>query len=260
MNFVRCKTLELYFSKLGTDIDNRDMVFVEDSKEIYTDGKPYGKDINWIEPPKPEIGDYYTKTGRLIRFSELTDDDKDNLAGIYVGDHPETGDKLLIPANAGFAYNSTQGGLKWCDDYPIPTEIQNSINPSDIATNSTEARTKFNGKSQTDKILAAAAANSKPATYFGEANFCKSFAPGFKNGEWYLPSVGELLLINKSYSTILQSITKIYSSITSLSYWYWSSNQYSATHSWHVRLPLGDVDYLTVDSSGNYVVPFLAIK
>ena len=260
MNFVRCETLELYFSKLGTDIDNRDMVFVEDSKEIYTDGKPYGKDINWIEPPKPEIGDYYTKTGGLIRFSELTDDDKDNLAGIYVGDHPETGDKLLIPANAGFAYNSTQGGLKWCEDYPIPTDIQNSINPSDVTTNSTEARTKFNGKSQTDKILAAAAANSKPATYFGEANFCKSFVPGFKDGEWYLPAVGELLLINKSYSTILKSITKIYPSITSLTHWYWSSNQYSAFTSWNVFLHSGDVGRNDVDYSGNFVVPFLAIK
>lgn len=260
MNFVRCETLELYLSKLGTDIDNRDMVFVEDSKEIYTDGKPYGKDINWIEPPKPEIGDYYTKTGGLIRFSELTDDDKDNLAGIYVGDHPETGDKLLIPANAGFAYNSTQGRLKWCDDYPIPTNIQNSINPSDVTTNSTEARTKFNGKSQTDKILAAAAANSKPATYFGEANFCKSFAPGFKNGEWYLPSVGELLLINKSYSTILQSVTKVFSAITSLEYWYWSSNQFSAHDSWDVNLGSGNVGNGSVYHSGDYVVPFLAIK
>lgn len=257
MNFVRCETLELYFSKLGTDINNRDMIFVEDSKEIYTDGKPYGKDINWIEPPKPEIGDYYTKTGGLIRFSELTDDDKDNLAGIYVGDHPETGDKLLIPANAGFAYNSTQGGLKWCNDYPIPTDIQNSINPSDVTTNSTEARTKFNGKSQTDKILAAA--NSKPATYFGEANFCKSFAPGFKDGEWYLPSVGELLLINKSYSTILQSVTKVFSAITLLAY-YWSSNQYSARDSWRVNLDSGTVDDRYVSYSSSDVVPFLAIK
>lgn len=260
MNFVRCETLELYFSKLGTDIDNRDMVFVEDFKEIYTDGKPYGKDINWIEPPKPEIGGYYTKTGELIRFSELTDDDKDNLAGIYVGDHPETGDKLLIPANAGFAYNSTQGSLKWCDDYPIPTDIQNSINPSDVTTNYTEARTKFNGKSQTGKILAAAAANSKPATYFGEANFCKSFAPGFKDWEWYLPSVGELLLINKSYSTILQSITKIYPSITTLAYYYWSSNQYSADRSWGVYLDSGSVGDTGVNYSVRYVVPFLAIK
>ena len=260
MNFVRCETLELYFSKLGTDIDNRDMVFVEDSKEIYTDGKPYGKDINWIEPSKLEIGNYYTKTGGLIKFSELTDDDKDNLAGIYIGDHPETGDKLLIPANAGFAYNSTQGSLKWCDDYPIPTDIQNSINPSDITTNSTETRTKFNGKSQTDKILAAAAANNKPNTYFPVANFCKSFAPGFHNGEWYLPSVGELLLINKSYSTILQSVTKVFSAITSLEYWYWSSNQHSANYSWNVYLSSANVDYRNVDFSDRCVVPFLAIK
>ena len=256
MNFVKCETLELYLSKLGTDIDNRDMVFVEDSKEIYTDGKPYGKDINWIEPLKLEIGDYYTKTGGLIKFSELTDDDKDNLAGIYVGDHPETGEKLLIPANAGFAYNSTQGGLKWCEENPIPFDI----NPSDITTDKSVAKTKFNGKSQTEKILAAAAANSKPNTYFPASNFCKSFAPGFKDGEWYLPSVGELLLINKSYSTILQSVTKVFSAITSLPYWYWSSNQYSAGDSWRVGLSSGDVVHTTVNTSGTYVVPFLAIK
>ena len=128
-----------------------------------------------------------------------------------------------------------------------------------MTTDSTEAATKFNGKSQTDKILAAAAANSKPATYFGVANFCKSFAPGFKDGEWYLPSVGELLLINKSYSNILRSITNIYPNITSLGY-HWSSNQNNVQYSWLANFNSGTVYRGDVDYPSYYLVPFLSIK
>ena len=236
------------------------MVFVEDVQEVYVGGQPYGKDPIWNEIPNPldgiQIGDYITKEGKLIKFSDYQDTDRDNLAGIYVGDHPETGEKLLIPANAGFAYNSTQGGLKWCEENPIPFDI----NPSDITTDKSVAKTKFNGKSQTEKILAAAAANSKPNTYFPASNFCKSFAPGFKDGEWYLPSVGELLLIKKSQSTILRSIIKIFPAITSFSYWYWSSNQENSGWSWRVSLDSGSVSYDNVIYYDSYIVPFLAIK
>ena len=263
MNLIKCSTLELYLNKLGGEIKDVDMVFVEDVQEVYVGGQPYGKDPVWNEISNPldgiQIGDYVTKEGNLIKFADYQDTDRDNLAGIYIGDHPETNEKLLIPASTGFTYNS-QGNLSWCDESPIPTEIYNSINPSDSTTSKDTVVTKFNGKSQTEKILAAAAANSKPATYFGEANFCKSFAPGFKDGEWYLPSVGELLLINKSYSNILQSITKIYPSITSLTYNYWSSNQFSKGDSWYVYLSTGNASSGDVATSGKYLIPTISIK
>ena len=263
MKLIKCSTLELYLNKLGGEISNDDMVFVEDVQEVYIRGQPYGKDpiLNEISNPLDgiQIGDYVTKEGKLIKFADYQETDRENLAGIYIGDNSETGGKLLIPANSEFTYNS-QGNLSWCDESPIPTEIYNSINPSDSTTSKDTVVTKFNGKSQTEKILAAAAANSKPATYFGEANFCKSFAPGFKDGEWYLPAVGELLLINKSYSTILQSITKIYPSITSLTYNYWSSNQFSKGDSWYVYLSTGNASSGDVATSGKYLIPTISIK
>ena len=49
MKLVKCATLELYLDKLGSEIDNLDLVFVEDVQEIYVDGVPYGKDPIWIE-------------------------------------------------------------------------------------------------------------------------------------------------------------------------------------------------------------------
>ena len=241
----------------GGEIKDVDMVFVEDVQEVYVGGQPYGKDPIWIEPPKPEIGDYITKSGGFIKFANYQDTDRDNLAGIYIGDNPETGEKLFIPANVGFEYNSNQRGLNWCSSYPIKFDI----NPSDMTTNSTEVISKFNGKSQTNKILAAAAANDKPDTYFGVANFCKSFAPGFKDGEWYLPSMGELKIIYKSWSNILQSVTKIYPLITSFENWCWSSNQATNESSWRASLKSDKLGYtLVINYTYYYIVPFLAIK
>lgn len=78
----------------------------------------------------------------------------------------------------GFEYsNSSKNSFKWCNEYTIPTSIYESINLEDVTESFDLARTKFNGKSQTDKILSAAADNNKPSNYFPAANFCKSFAP-----------------------------------------------------------------------------------
>ena len=112
MNLIKCSTLELYLNKLGGEIKDIDMVFVEDVQEVYVGGQPYGKDPIWNEIPVLEIGDYYTKSGGFIKFSDYRDTARDNLAGIYIGDHPETHKRLLIPANIDFEYNSIKGGLK----------------------------------------------------------------------------------------------------------------------------------------------------
>ena len=92
MNLIKCSTLELYLSKLGGEIKDIDMVFVEDVQEVYVGGQPYGKDPVWNEIPNPldgiQIGDYVTKEGKLIKFADYQDTDRGNLAGIYIGDNP----------------------------------------------------------------------------------------------------------------------------------------------------------------------------
>ena len=38
MNLIKCSTLELYLNKLGGEIKDIDMVFVEDVQEVYVGG------------------------------------------------------------------------------------------------------------------------------------------------------------------------------------------------------------------------------
>ena len=44
MKLIKCISLNLYLNKLGGEISNDDMVFVEDVQEVYVGGQPYGKD------------------------------------------------------------------------------------------------------------------------------------------------------------------------------------------------------------------------
>lgn len=170
MKLTKCNTLELYFDKLGSEIDENDLVFVDDVQEIYVSGIPYGKESNWIEPPKPEIGSYVTKSRDIIKLSEYTDDNRNELAGIYIGDHPETGLMLLIPASTNFTYPTTQAERLWCNDATLSDDIYNDINLEDVTTSSSVAHTKLNGKYQTEKILAAAVSNGKSKSYFPASN------------------------------------------------------------------------------------------
>ena len=111
---------------------------------------------------------------------------------------------MFIPASNKFNWSSIPY-KDWC----INNELFIPSDGFDIVGSVDTVKTRFNGKSQTEKILAAAAANSKPNNYFPAADFCKSFTPGFKDGEWYLPAIGELLVIQKSYNIIEKVLIKV---------------------------------------------------
>lgn len=260
MKLTKCDTLKLYFDKLGNEINEKDLVLVNDVKEIYVEGIPYGRNSNWIEPPRPEIGSYVTKSRDIIKFSDYTDDNRNELAGIYIGDHPDTGLMLLIPASTNFTYPTTQVNRVWCNDSTLSDSIYNNINPNDATTSSSIAHTKFNGKSQTEKILAAAISSDKGKSYFPASNWCSIFSPGFHDKEWYVPSMGELSLLNKNYSKIIPSITRLWSNITTVGAWIWSSTQYDKSKVWSMTVHTGISTSLTLTYGPVYVIPFLQIR
>ena len=99
-----------------------------------------------------------------------------------------------------------------------------------------------------------------PATYY-----CTSYSPGYKNGEWYLPSMGELKLFCDSREKFRSDcntagISTNMNSDSSGAHDFWSSTEYSIYNVWSFDFKNFSSFLWTNKSSSLYVVPFLAIN
>ena len=92
------------------------------------------------------------------------------------------------------------------------------------------------------------------------AKHCAIFNPGYREGEWYLPAVGELGFIMPRFKVINSKLSALGSSGVQLNddYYYWSSTEYSADNAWFVSARNGGV-YYGGKSDDGYVRAFLAL-
>ena len=92
------------------------------------------------------------------------------------------------------------------------------------------------------------------------ATQCAMFKPGYREGEWYLPAVGELGFIMPRFKEINSNLLALGSSGVQLGDYstYWSSTEYDEYYAWTVRIDNGFVDYNGKDGN-NYVRAFLAL-
>lgn len=105
-------------------------------------------------------------------------------------------------------------------------------------------------------------------------NECKteSYAPGFcasyervnangqglTAGKWWLPSLGELMMIYANMRKINYALSLINGATQLAETWYWSSTEYSATSAWRLYLYDGTAYYLTKAASQLRVRPVSA--
>lgn len=105
-------------------------------------------------------------------------------------------------------------------------------------------------------------------------NECKteSYAPGFcasyervnangqglTAGKWWLPSLGELMMIYANMRKINYALSLINGATQLAETWYWSSTEYSATSAWHLLLGYGFAGGLTKASGQGRVRPVSA--
>ena len=130
----------------------------------------------------------------------------------------------------------------------------------------------FDGRSNTDKILAQRGSkdyttwkpNDRTEEDYPAASCCGMFSTvGTNQGDWYLPSAGELGYAIARMQAIQNSmqalVTKGYTaSLLSPANWYWSSTQYSDNHAGYVAFRHGFVSCSGKDNS-YYVRSFLAL-
>lgn len=140
------------------------------------------------------------------------------------------------------------------------------------AYSSKGATSDIDGKANTEKILvvdnAASTAwqtaesitnNGSAATVHPAAQCCWRFNPGSTNqGDWYLPSIGELAFIMPNFNnlqTVISNVggVQLYGSNT-----YWSSTEHNGNLAWTVDTSNGYVGRSN-KGSNNYVRAFLAL-
>lgn len=130
------------------------------------------------------------------------------------------------------------------------------VAPTEATLYWSSAAVSAGGKTTTDRETALNDWTGKASTAAQIThNECKteSYAPGFcasyervnangqglTAGKWWLPSLGELMMIYANMRKINYALSLINGATQLAETWYWSSTEYSATYAWHLYLSFG---------------------
>ena len=68
-------------------------------------------------------------------------------------------------------------------------------------------------------------------------------------GKWWLPSLGEMMMIYANMTKVNYALSLINGADQLQENWYWTSTEYSATGAWGLRLSNGYVNSITKASN-----------
>ncbi len=105
-------------------------------------------------------------------------------------------------------------------------------------TNSTDAQTDFNGKTNTAIIVTIHKKLGETANSSSAIACFEYFTSGTNAGDWYLPAAGEF------YSYIYANYSKINSTMSKLNWtfgsrWFWSSTEKDGARAWYIKSDTG---------------------
>ena len=254
----------------NNNILDKSIVFIKDSKEIYTHGTIYGGnssnggiDIEWsvIEDNILPDGVYaVTSTGELVDYE--TTNDYENVAIV-------AGPNKFIISNEKVK-NNYNNAVLWgfnfmgCDvdgNLEVITPEETNINEfsSDYTTWTEYPMSDFNGKSNTQAMFDA-------YEYFdvsmNKMDICKALGE-FNDSElsagrandWYIPSLGQLALIYKSLDEINEALSKIGAEELEKTS-YWSSSERDVSSAWQINFYNGNFSGITTKngrSTGRFI-------
>ena len=136
------------------------------------------------------------------------------------------------------------------------------VAPTEATLYWSSAAVSAGGKTTTDRETALNDWTGKTSTAaqitHSECN-TESYAPGFcasyervnangqglTAGKWWLPSLGELMMIYANMRKINYALSLINGATQLAETWYWSSTEYSATTAWHLYLNNGNAGSTT---------------
>ena len=145
------------------------------------------------------------------------------------------------------------------------------VAPTETALTWSSAAVSGGGTNTTDRLTAmndwAGKANTTAQVTHSECN-TSSYAPGYCNlysrtnangygltaGKWWLPSLGEMLMIYANMTKINYALSLITGATQLSENWYWTSTEYSAAYAWLLYLSSGYVTNGGAKASHTYRV------
>ena len=146
-------------------------------------------------------------------------------------DTSKTAIGVVVKDNELVMSQRTDDYMTWSSDWIDVDGITNY-------TSSSDAKTDYNGKTNT---LAIVSAYSGESTSDNAAIYCNSYSTaGTSAGDWYLPAAGEIYdYFYGNYNAINATVNKL--GWNSFEEWYWSSSEYSYTYAWYVNSSSGNM-------------------
>lgn len=194
---------------------------------------------------EPKEGLFVLKNGIYQEPRNVLSEDKDKIAG-YVLDTSGnfSGKNIIIPIN------SSENCMEWGIYNGVMYSVIEGLNKIKDDQGYIKFNKDKNGKLNSTLIvnhlrkLGKSIGTESPAL-----GYCINFSPGFKDGEWYLPSMGELKLFYDKRRRFRESCriiglgTNMYSDNSGYCN-FWSSTEYSKSYVWSLNF------------HGSYPLPF----
>lgn len=266
------------------------LVVVPGSHNVYGDGTCGVMSLNHMNCSSPTTGGSAQNMYWGVYGTDI--DTLENLDKVpYVGSNGSVGDtvigvtgKAYLPsdhANFTAVTNPYDPGTKYyyndSDKYiPSPYMNDGTFNPNYSMTGSPSSAANcladFDGKGNTQKIIEVRGSkdysswtpSATTQADYPAASCCDMyFTQGTNQGDWYLPSAGELGYAVVRQQAINDKINELVrAGITSANpvqlYYYWSSSEDSSSNARHLDFRNGNVRYSYKDNS-NYVRAFLRV-
>ncbi|MFG6322957.1 MAG: DUF1566 domain-containing protein [Lachnospiraceae bacterium] len=122
-------------------------------------------------------------------------------------------------------------------------------------TDRVTAMNDWNGKANTASIISKSTASAVTNTSAYAPGFCNLYSranangKGLLAGKWWLPSVGEMMMIYANMTKINYCLSLITGATQLLENWYWTSTEGSATSAWNLSLGGGYLGYWSAKAS-----------
>lgn len=107
----------------------------------------------------------------------------------------------------------------------------------------------FNGRQHTDAAIKASSSAHVTNTVSYAPGYCRAYSranskgKGLTAGYWWLPSVGELLVMYANKLKINYALSLIKGAQLLDTSWYWSSTELGSAYAWHLHFDVGYLDH-----------------
>ncbi|WP_278745782.1 hypothetical protein [Muribaculum intestinale] len=123
------------------------------------------------------------------------------------------------------------------------------------------AMNDWNGKANTASIISKSTSATVTNTSAYAPGFCNLYSranangKGLLAGKWWLPSVGEMMMIYANMTKINYCLSLIAGATQLAEMWYWTSTESSAAYAWYLYLSSGNLYWATKASGKGRVRP-----